>query len=211
MFNFSIKESLIQLKNKKYNPSITKTVDELVLLEEYQLYLIVSSRGIKLTNLIVLNFSENIGFRCTNLQPELYGYLPLCKNVEKFLNEKYQSSFTSSDNIVEFIKSELSEGGTWKNFVDNQELGQCQSIVRKIENISIIHNLPVEVHFGDVTLDDYHNDTNTEEDINTFAHHWVTINDKIYEFSKGTLKDYIAFDNLYEVSSESNKSYDMIR
>jgi hypothetical protein len=37
------------------------------------------------------------------------------------------------------------------------------------------------------------------------THHWITINDKIYDFSKGTLRDYITWDDVYDVNVEGDK------
>ena len=39
------------------------------------------------------------------------------------------------------------------------------------------------------------------------THHWVTIDKEIYEFYKGTLKDYADFVDIYEVYSEDCIKY----
>jgi len=104
MFNFSIKESLNQLKLKKYDNTINKTIDYLNDVDEYQLKMIAFN-GIKLNNLIRLTFNENIGFRCFNIQQERYGRLYVCKNIERFLNEKYKNSFVKTKNIYRTTKN----------------------------------------------------------------------------------------------------------
>lgn len=214
MINFSIKESLNKLKDKKYDKIILKNIDYLNNYDEYQLLLLAKSEGLKLSNLIRVNFIDNVGFNCYNIQQERYGRLPLCRNIEKFLNEKYKESFTGTDNIIQFLKSELIEWydyETWDEFVDNQELGQCQSICYHLEDLGKKHNLPVEGHFGEIDIDEEYYNVNEDEYIDKFAHHWITINDKIFEFSKGTLKNYIDFSDLYSVESEDDYIYHQIR
>ncbi len=44
-----------------------------------------------------------------------------------------------------------------------------------------------------------------------FTHHWVTIKNTIYEFSKGTLKDNIDWCDLYNVDPEDESRYNTIR
>jgi len=214
MINFTIKESLNKLKNKKYDSIINKNIDYLNNYDEYQLLLLAKSEGLKLNNLIRVNFIENVGFNCYNIQQERYGRLPLCKNIEKFLNEEYKNSLTNTNNIIDFLKSELLdyEGyDSWKDFVDHQELGQCQPIVYKLEDIGKVNKLPVEGHFGEIEIDDEYYNANEDEYIDKFAHHWVTINDEIFEFSKGTLKNYIQFSDLYDVEPEDTYKYHQIR
>jgi hypothetical protein len=45
------------------------------------------------------------------------------------------------------------------------------------------------------------------EIIDMMVHHWVTINDNVYEFSKGTLKDYIDWEDLYSVIPDDDSRY----
>ncbi len=73
----------------------------------------------------------------------------------------------------------------WQVFVDNQELGECQSIVADISA-----NFPVcKKVFGEIEIDNPYYDEEGEEQS------YMTIDGIIYDFSKGTLKDYINFDN----------------
>jgi len=205
MNNFSIKESLNKLKNKKYDSTINKNIDYLNNYEEYQLILLAKFEGLKLNDLIRLNFIENVGFSCYNIHQEKYGRLPLCKNIEKVLNEQYKNSLTGTKNIIDFLKSELidyEDCDNWKEFIDNQELGQCQSIVYKLEDIGKENKLSVEGHFGEIEIDDEFYNVNEDENIDRFAHHWITINNEIFEFSKGTLKNHIQYYELYDVEPE---------
>jgi len=214
MFNFSIKESLNKLKDKKYDKIISKNIDYLNNYDEYQLLLLAKSEGLKLNNLIRVNFIDNVGFNCYNIQQERYGRLPLCRNIEKFLNEQYKESLTGTDNIVDFLKSEIIryEGyDTWEKFIDNQELAQCIPIAHYLEDIGKEYNLPIKCHFGEINIDEKFYNNNEDEYIDKLSHHWVTINNEIFEFSKGTLKDYIQFSNLYDVDPEYNNRYNQIR
>jgi len=86
---------------------------------------------------------------------------------------------------------------TWKQFVDHQELGKCQSIVS-----SIVSSFPkAKKVFGEIEVDDSYTDEYGEEQT-LMTHHWVEIDGEIYDFSKGTLSDYIEWIDLYEVESE---------
>lgn len=213
MINFSIKESLNKLKDKKYDKIILKNIDYLNNYDEYQLLLLAKSEGLKLSNLIRVNFIDNVGFNCYNIQQERYGRLPLCRNIEKFLNEKYKESFTGTDNIIEFLKNEIinSEGyKNWEEFVENQKLGETESIVYKLEDISKLNKLSVNVHYGEIEIDKEYHNTNENENIKKLPHHWLTINNKIFEFSKGSLKEYIEYKELYDVEPENIHRYHTI-
>lgn len=213
MFNFSIKESLCDLKSKNYDSTINKNIDYLNNYEDYQLKLIAKSEGLKLNNLIRLNFTENVGFNCYNIHQERYGRLPLCRNIEKFLNEKYQESLTGTNNIIEFLKTEIiNQYGykNWEEFVKDQKLGETQSIIYKLEDIGKLNKLPVKVHYGEIDIDKEYYNTNENENIKKLPHHWLTINDKIFEFSKGSLKQYIEYKELYGVNPENIYRYHQI-
>ena len=89
----------------------------------------------------------------------------------------------------------------WKKFIDNQEIGDCQGIVHSILFFAKQNNIPnIEKNFGDIENDEH----------KLMTHHWITINDEIYEFSKGTLKNYIDFYDLYSVEPEYIERYKQI-
>ena len=108
--------------------------------------------------------------------------------------------------LIEQVKYSLYEYegySCWNEFVDNQKLGDCQGIVS-----SIIREFPqFKKRFGSIVTDEPY--YNSEEDMfgDTMTHHWVSLNGIPYEFSKGTLKDYIHFDNLYDVNVEDLSIY----
>lgn len=204
IINFSIKDSLNSLKKKNIDNSLNKSIENLNKFDDYELG-ILSSTGLRLTNSIILRFNEKTGFQCFNINTEKYGRLPICKNIEKILNEEYQKSFADSDSIAEFIKSELiriNDCDDWEEFVDNQNMGDCQLICSDIDRITSQHNLPVEHHFGEIEIDEPFYNAMEDEYIDKFTHHWISINNNIYEFSKGTIKDYINWSDLYSVDPE---------
>ena len=94
MFNFSIKESLIKLQEKNYDININKTIDLLIeKFDEDQIRILSEHHGLKIDNNIIrLFFIENVGFRCLNEKDNIYGKLPICKNIEKYMNELYLNS-----------------------------------------------------------------------------------------------------------------------
>jgi hypothetical protein len=93
----------------------------------------------------------------------------------------------------------------WKKFVDKQENGDCQSIVS-----SIIHEFPeVTKVFGEIEVDEPYYDEDGDEQI-LMTHHWVEIDGEIYDFSKGTLKNYIDFYDIYDPEVDENWRYNGI-
>jgi len=87
---FSIKDSLLKLKEKNYDMNITRTIN--MLLEKYDEDQIrtLAKKGLRIDNNIIrLFFLDNIGFRCMNEKIEVVGKLPLCNNIEKYMNGLY--------------------------------------------------------------------------------------------------------------------------
>ena len=94
MSNFSVKDSLIKLQGKNYDKNINNTINILVKYDEGQIRVMSQHQGLKIdNNLIRLFFIESIGFRCMNEKDHIYGKLPICRNIEKFMNELYLASF----------------------------------------------------------------------------------------------------------------------
>ena len=89
--NFLISDSLEKLKEKNYDIKINNTID--LLLEKFddeQLKLMASHYGLKIdNNLLRLFFIENVGFRCINEKNQFIGRLPICINIENFMNKLY--------------------------------------------------------------------------------------------------------------------------
>lgn len=90
MNNFSLKESLIKLKNKNYDKAINESLNSLVeRFDENELRILSQNRGIRLDRIINLFFVEGVGFRCYNDKDNIYGKLPICQNIEKYMNKLY--------------------------------------------------------------------------------------------------------------------------
>jgi hypothetical protein len=103
-------------------------------------------------------------------------------------------------NTIEKIQNylvELHGCDSWAEFVDSQEMGNCQFIANAIaddfEEATAV--------FGEVEVDkpSVRNLKGNFKKRCLFTHHWVEIDGKIYDFSKGTLQDHIEWDDLYEV------------
>ncbi|MFW6219622.1 MAG: hypothetical protein ACOC33_02135 [bacterium] len=120
------------------------------------------------------------------------------------LNE-IDSKLDNHDDLIEEIKTMLysfEDLESWDQFVDNQDLGDCQMIVSFIKK-----DFPnVKSIFGEIEVDEPYYDEDGEEQ-NKMTHHWVEIDDKPYEFSKGTLKDHIDFLDIYSVDVEDESRY----
>lgn len=105
----------------------------------------------------------------------------------------------------------------WKDFIDNQEMGDCQYICNSLKNINGVQLVfgEIEVDYPsyeeseeyDLDEDDY---VETEKENYFFTHHWVLINNYIFEFSKGTLKDNIDWVDLYSVDPEITEKYNTL-
>ena len=95
MNNFSIKDSLLKLQEKNYDININKTITLLVEnYDEYQIRILSQFHGLKIdSNIIKLYFIENVGFRCMNEKNNIFGKLPICRNIENYMNKLYIESF----------------------------------------------------------------------------------------------------------------------
>ena len=117
---------------------------------------------------------------------------------------KFKELVEKSDIINEIKKYLYEDDGhdNWKDFVDNQSIGDCQS------NVSyIIKKFPTAKKiFGEIEVDEPYKDEDGEEQT-LMTHHWVEIEGKEYDFSKGTLKDYIDFDDIYDPEIEDDSIY----
>ena len=95
MYNFSVKDSLVKLQGKNYDKGINVAIDILLEnLDEGQIRILSQYQGLKIdNNLIRLFFIENIGFRCMNERDDIVGKMPICQNIEKYMNKLYLESF----------------------------------------------------------------------------------------------------------------------
>ena len=101
MFDFSVKDSLIKLQEKNYGNDIKNTINIILNKFDEQQIRSLSSQGLKIDNKIIrLFFIENVGFRCMNEKDHIYGKLPICKNIEKFMNELYLESINRQYDMI---------------------------------------------------------------------------------------------------------------
>ena len=111
----------------------------------------------------------------------------------------------STSKIVEDIKNMLLEDygeDSWEEYVDRQEIGECQTIVS-----FITRSFPeVEKVFGEIEVDEPYIDEYGDEQT-LMTHHWVEINGEPYDFSKGTLKDYIDWSDMYDPKVDEPERY----
>lgn len=117
---------------------------------------------------------------------------------------------TKDIDVVEQIKSYLvsvNDYDTWKEFVDNQEVGDCQSISK-----SIAKKFNIKQVFGEIDIDNEYIDEDGNEQTK-MTHHWNIIKNNIYDFSKGTLKDHINFykNEIYDPEVVDDSIYHRIR
>lgn len=93
---------------------------------------------------------------------------------------------------------EKNDHASWRSFADSQSLGDCQEIVSEIRSFGIPG---VEGVFGEIRTDDPYVDEYGEEQ-EWMTHHWVTVDGRIAEFSKGSLRDHVAWDDPYDPDPE---------
>jgi len=158
-------------------------------------------------NILIILLKDRQYYLLDKQNNESLNYL---KSYENYKND----NLTISDNgfsVIDIIKNKLIEyydSGTWEHFIDNQEMGECQSICNTIINNVKIDNVNIEKHFGEIEIDDDVYFVDNDEYVDKLTHHWITIDNEIYEFSKGTLKDYIKYDDIYDVENVDDWRYE---
>lgn len=120
----------------------------------------------------------------------------------KLIKESYQDE----QKFISLIKKYLLEQNdydTWEEFIDSQEMGDCQGIVANIideyKDLANSFGHKLVKCFGHIKIDEPVWIADEEEYNDLFTHHWVTFDGNILDFSKGTLKDYIEWNALYTV------------
>jgi hypothetical protein len=124
----------------------------------------------------------------------------IATTIREYLNEN-----NNYGNIIDDIKNKLISDDnfmmdSYEQFIDNQSIGECQTIVNFIK-----HDFPqVKKVFGEIEVDEPYIDENDEEQI-LMTHHWIELNGKKYDFSKGTLMKYINWIDKYDPSTEGEE------
>ena len=127
------------------------------------------------------------------------------KIIDKFNSFLKEGFDSEKDSLIENVKKRiiddyLGDDSSWEEFIDQQTLGDCQGIIS-----SIIFNFPqFEKRFGEIKVDHPYRDENGRKQTK-MTHHWVLLNGEILEFSKGTLRDYIDWDNIYDVETTEER------
>lgn len=107
--------------------------------------------------------------------------------------------------MIQQIKDYLiAESGceSWEEFIDSQEMGDCQGIVA-----DIIRQFP-SAHkvFGEIEVDNpsYIDNGEDWEENYRFTHHWIEVDGEVLEFSKGTLQGNIDWSDVYEIEPDED-------
>jgi len=130
---------------------------------------------------------------------------PLKWEQAKRTSESYVKTFENYNHecIIDKIKVELMNEHDcgWDTFIDNQELGDCQSIVSSIEHMKIEG---VETHFGEIRVEF---PIDEDYDGKIMTHHWCSYEGKVLEFSKGTLENYVDWGDKYDPTDDGEIEY----
>lgn len=124
------------------------------------------------------------------------------KKLTQILNEQNNNQKIIVKKIQDYLIKSYNELN-WKSMIDQQSIGECQVFVNWIKDLKLPN---VHGFFGNIIIlesEDYFKKVMT--------HHWITINNEIYEFSKGTLKEYVNWNNLYDVEDEGEIKYKIIK
>jgi len=141
---------------------------------------------------------------CDEIKTEL-GYTDYEKYT-KFLLKQESSNYNETQEVIKEIISRFEEEQErpWKEIVDGQDLGDCQGIVSTIN----MWKIPgIKKHFGEVVVK-YPAD---EDDYDKhMTHHWVTYKGEPLEFSKGTLRLYVDWEDEYDPFDPYEVEYEEI-
>jgi hypothetical protein len=90
---------------------------------------------------------------------------------------------------------------SWQQFVDGQEMGDCQGIAHEVAR-----NLPqFRRVVGEIDVDPYIDEDGMEQ--TCMVHHWVTLDGLIYDFAKGTLRHHMDITDPYDPFVEDPSIY----
>lgn len=107
--------------------------------------------------------------------------------------------------IIKIQNALIEEHGcnSWEEFIDLQEMGDCQSIAH-----SVAHDFKDVVRvFGEIEVDQpsvYDVNGRLKENYR-FTHHWLEIDGQIVDFAKGTLRENIDWPDVYSIEPDEEK------
>ena len=109
----------------------------------------------------------------------------IATTVREFMNERVDDTNKKVSNIKNYLTNYFN-GSSWEEFVDSQIEGDCQEITKVIEN-----KFPfVKRMSGQMDVCGEYSDY-------CMYHYWVEFDNNIFDFAKGTLYDYVNWDNEY--------------
>lgn len=143
----------------------------------------------------------------------MYNELPT-KEIVNEIMKRIVYDYFGEDDVKESYLNNIQSA--WEDFIDEQKTGDSEEIC----NFSLIGDLPgVEIVSGEIEVDYpvYEEGNEYDEESDDFIevekenykviHTWVKINNEIFEFSKGTLVDYIDWDDIYDINAEDISRY----
>ena len=136
------------------------------------------------------------------------------KEIVNEIKKRIVFEYFGEDDVKESYLNNVQNA--WEDYIDEQNFGDSQEIC----NFSLIGDIEgVEIVSGEIEVDypTYEEKTEYDEDSDDFVeieaenyfieHTWIKINGEIFEFSKGTLVDYIDWDDMYDVNAEEINKY----
>ncbi len=124
---------------------------------------------------------------------------PISYKIEPYFYDYTWKILFIQQQILDYYGFERDE---WEDFINNQEMGDCQFITKLVVDLAKENNISgVDKVFGHIELDEPYYNVEEDEETDVFTHHWNIIDGEIVEFSKGTLKQYIEWNNLYDTLS----------
>lgn len=119
--------------------------------------------------------------------------------------ERTKAEDTVNELIIKIQNALIEEHGcsSWEEFIDSQEMGDCQSIAH-----GIAHDFKNVVRvFGEIEVDQpsvYDVNGRLKENYR-FTHHWLEIDGQIVDFAKGTLRENIDWPDVYSIEPDEEK------
>ena len=136
------------------------------------------------------------------------------KEIVNEIKKRIVFEYFGEDDVIESYLNNIQQA--WEDYVDEQNFGDSQEIC----NFSLFGDIEgVEIVSGEIEVDypTYEEKNEYDEELDDFVeveaenyfieHTWVLINGEIFEFSKGTLVDYIDWDDIYDVNAEEINKY----
>ena len=111
-----------------------------------------------------------------------------------------------NDQSIEKIKQSLIKeynSDSWEDFVDRQDIGNCREIIKFIIFKFKNEYSRMKRVFGEIkTSEPYYDDEGDKQKF--MIHYWLEINNDIFDFSKGTLQNYIDEIDLNKYEPDEN-------